>query len=250
MSIVTVEELTVRGRDERPLLESVSLALEAEETVLLAGPSGSGKTLLGSAVAGLLQDQPGLTRGGSLERNGSVGMLFQTPRRQLVRETVRADVAFGLENRGVEPARIHELIDRWADRLDADPLLDRRVDTLSRGETTLVALLGVLVTQPDLIVLDEPLASLDGANRRRVLAAIDSIQEHTGLLVTEHDVTDLLHRVDRVEILEAGAITDSGSPRSVVASLQETGVKLPFETRVALGREPPPESIPIGGGKP
>ncbi|MFW5900554.1 MAG: ABC transporter ATP-binding protein, partial [Halodesulfurarchaeum sp.] len=154
MSVVAVEELTVRGTDETALVRDVSLSIEDGETVLLAGPSGSGKTLLGTAIAGLLADKPGLSVTGQRTSEGVVGLLMQNPRRQLVRERVRADVAFGLENRGVEPARIHDRIGRWANRLSVGHLIDRKIDSLSRGETTLVALLGALVTDPDLMVLD------------------------------------------------------------------------------------------------
>ncbi len=248
MSVVAVEELSVRKSDETLLLTDVSLSVGSGETVLLAGQSGSGKTLLGTAIAGLLSDRPSIVMEGDVARNGSVGMLFQNPRTQLVRERVRADVAFGLENRGVNPERIHDRIDTWAGRLDASHLLDREIHALSRGETTLVALLGTLVTEPDLIVLDEPLASLDARNRRLVLEAIEELNGDTGLLVAEHDVTELLELADRAVLLEGGEIRASGSPRTVVGSLREAGIKLPFATAVALKRGDPPESVPLSGG--
>lgn len=248
MSVLTVEELTVRGSDETALVRDVSLSIDAGETVLLAGPSGSGKTLLGTAIAGLLAEQPGLSVSGQRTSEGAVGLLMQNPRRQLVRERVRADVAFGLENRGVEPARIHDRIEMWTDRLSVTHLLDRKIDSLSRGETTLVALLGALVTDPDLMVLDEPLASLDDRNRRLVIDAIETLHGETALLVAEHDATALLDRVDSVVLLEAGQVDASGPPRELLQPLSEAGVKLPFATAVALARGEPPDSIPLTEG--
>lgn len=248
MSRLSVRELTVRDRDGATLLDSVSLAVEADETVLLAGPSGSGKSLLALAAAGLIETRPGLSRDGSVERSGPVGVLLQDPRSQLVRETVYSDVAFGLENEGLAVDRIHERIDRWAGSLEATHLLDRRVDSLSRGETTLAALLGVLVTEPELLILDEPLSSLDAPSRGAILKRLDTL-ESVGLLVTEHDAVGLLERVDRVALLASGRIETRGTPRAVLPALKAFGVRLPFGTEFALRRDEPGNRIPLGTGQ-
>lgn len=248
MSLLDVEALAVHSRDETTLLDAVSLSIEPEATVLLAGPSGSGKTLLGKAVAGLLSQVSTVSVHGTVHREGTVGMLFQDPQTQLVRKRVRSDVAFGLENRGVPPASIHDRIERWADRLDATHLLDRQVSELSRGETTLVALLGTLVTEPDLVVLDEPLAALDARNRQLVLDAIEELHGETALLVAEHDTTALLEIADRAVLLENGAIQEAGAPRTVVNSMWEAGVGIPFGTAVALSRGESTGSVPLSGG--
>lgn len=247
MSLLAARDVTVTGPDEDPLLRDLSLSIEAGETVLLAGGSGSGKSLLGLALGGLLDDRPALSVSGEIDRTGSVGLLFQDPRTQLVRERVRSDVAFGLENRGVAPERIHEQIDTWADRLNVTHLLDRDVTALSRGERTLVALLGLLVTEPDVIVLDEPLAALDATNRSLVLDTIDDLRGETALLVTEQNVSPLLTRVDRVLVLEAGGIGAAGRPREVLSALQSADVRLPFATQVALEQGAPIEQVPLIG---
>mgnify|MGYP000285279343 CR=1 FL=1 len=247
MSLLAAQDLTVSGPAGERLLGDLSLSIGAEETVLLAGGSGSGKSLLGLALGGLLDNRPSLSTAGTVSRSGSVGLLFQDPRTQIVRERVRSDVAFGLENRGVPPAEIHERIDAWARRLAATHLLDRPVKALSRGERTLVALLGVLVTEPDVIVLDEPLAALDATNRSVVLDTIDELRGDHTLLVTEQHVSPLLTRIDRVLVLEDGEIAGAGTPREVLPILERTGVRLPFGTRVALERGAPLEDVPLTG---
>lgn len=247
MSVVSVDGLTVRSA-EKTLLSDIGLDIGSTETVLLAGPSGSGKTLLGTAIAGLIGERATLSTNGGITRHGSVGMLFQNPRTQLVRERVRSDVAFGLENRGVDPDRIEDRIDDWADRLDAGHLLERPVGALSRGETAIVALLGTLVTEPDLVVLDEPLAALDARNRRLVLDAIETLQGERALLVIEQDTTDVLALASRTVLLEDGAIVKRGKPRTVVGSLRDAGLEIPFATAVALARGEPTESIPLTEG--
>lgn len=249
MTALAADGCSVRTVDGETLLADVSLTVDPGETVVVAGPSGAGKTVLTKALGGLLDGRPNLRATGSVDRPDDVGFLFQNPHTQLVRRTVAHDVAFGLENRGVPREAIHERIDEWADRLDAARFLDREVDELSRGETAVVALLGSLVTEPDLVILDEPLAPLDHPNRRLVLAAIESLQAAgAALLVTEHDLRDLLPSADRIVALEAGRVVDRGAPRAVLPTLRRLGCRLPFGTAVALERGVAPEAVPLETG--
>lgn len=247
MTVLEAVDLSVHDGTQ-PLVSDVSLSIGPGETVLLAGPSGSGKTLLGRALGGVLADQTGLAVSGTVHRHGEVGFLFQNPRTQLVRRGVTQDIAFGLENHGVPPAEIEATIRQWARRLDATHLLGRSVEDLSRGETAVVALLGTLVVDPDLVILDEPLAPLDDRNRRVVLEILDDLQQgDTSLLVTEHDARDLLHRVDRAILLDGGEVRRRGSPRALAPSLYDAGVRLPFETSVAIERGLSDGALPLPG---
>ncbi|MFW5918758.1 MAG: energy-coupling factor ABC transporter ATP-binding protein [Halanaeroarchaeum sp.] len=249
MTILATEDRSVRTADGATLLDSVSLSVDRGETVVVAGPSGSGKTTLTKAVGGLLENRSNLQTTGTVSRPDDVGYLFQNPATQLVRRTVRHDVAFGLENQGVPREEIVRRIDTWAERLDATRFLDREVERLSRGETAVVALLGSLVTEPDLVVLDEPLAPLDRRNRRLVLEAIDTLQDHgTTLLVTEHDLRDVLGLADRIVVLEAGTVVARGGPADHLDRLRRLGIALPFATEVALERGRPKTAIPLATG--
>ncbi len=251
MTVLAASGLTIEREGGEGLLSSVSFSISPGETVFLAGPSGSGKTLLGKAVSGILGPRSTLTVEGSVTRSGEIGYLFQNPRTQLVRRGVKQDIAFGLENAGIDPETIESRLVSWAERVDASHLLDRDIEELSRGETAVVALLGTLVTEPDLVVLDEPLAPLDARNRQFVLEVIDELRDRAGtLLVAEHDARGLLDRADRVLLLEDGRITTRGPPLASAEDLRSAGIRLPFAVEVGLERGLSGERLgtSVGGG--
>ncbi|MFP5321572.1 MAG: ABC transporter ATP-binding protein [Acidimicrobiia bacterium] len=206
------------------------LAVADGEVVALLGPNGAGKTTLVRAVAGLVPldagcieldgrvlDDPSTGTFVPAEQRG-VGVVFQD-HLLFPRQTVLDNVAFGLRARGRRKADARADARRWLERLDLADLADARPAQLSGGQAQRAALARALVTEPALLLLDEPLAALDATTRadvrselRRHLATFAGAR----LLVT-HDPVDAIVLADRLVILEHGRITQVGSPAEVTA---------------------------------
>lgn len=191
---LTVETLSHRypGR-LRETPESVSFALAPGERALLLGPNGAGKTTLLLRIVGLL-DGAGIVRVGDEEmrpggrarrlRRG-IGFLWQSPDDALLLPTVVEDVALGPVNDGVPPAAARARARDWLDRLEIADLAERDVRALSLGEKQLVALAGVLVREPGLLLLDEPTSALDEGHRARFASVLSGLD--ATILMSTHD---------------------------------------------------------------
>ena len=232
--MIRVRELVHSFGDHRTL-DDVSLTIEDGEFVLLVGPNGSGKTTLVRQFNGLLEPDTGSVTvdGASVSENPvaartSVGMVFQHPRDQLVASTVGADVAFGPENLGVEREAIDRRVEEALDAVGMVGRAEDRVDELSGGEQSRVAIAGALAMEPSHLVLDEPFAGLDQRARRSVLARLDDLHATgTSVVVVTHDLRDLLHRADRVVALTSGRVVADGPPDEVRDEVSGLGVDVP-----------------------
>ncbi len=218
--------------DTQPVLQDVSMAVEPGEFLLLTGPNGAGKTTLVRLFNGLLEPDDGevLIDGESVAENPvaartAVGMVFQNADDQFVESTVGADVAFGPENLGLERSTIDE---RVADALATVGMEDRRddrIDQLSGGERTRVALAGVLAMNPEYVVLDEPLGSLDVHARTTLLDHLAGLAaDGTAVVVVTHDLRDAWGQADRVLALESGHIAVEGTPEAQRDRLSELAI--------------------------
>ncbi len=196
----------------QPVLDHLSLSVEAGERVAVLGPNGSGKTTLTLHLNGLLETQAGSITVGDLPVTGPnlaeirrrVGLVFQDPDDQLFMQTVRDDVAFGPANLGIErPARDH-VVSTALDAVGAGALADRTPHHLSGGEKRRVAIATVLAMEPHLLVLDEPTSGLDPVGRRELAELLASI-ECTQLVVT-HDLPFALATCERAVVLDQGRI--------------------------------------------
>jgi len=229
---ISIEGLTVRypGRSEAALAD-VSLDVSPGERVGIAGRTGAGKSTLALTVAGFIPRViHGAVRGRALVAGidatraapvdllGRVGIVFSSPSDQLSgsKLTVREELAFGLENLGVPRARMDGRIDAVMARLGIEGLADREPSSLSGGEQQRVAIAGIVIMGPSILVLDEPTAELDPDGAVSVATMLDDLAaEGTTILCVEH-ARDILARSDRVIVLDAGRTIADDTPANAL----------------------------------
>ncbi len=200
--MLRVESL-VAGYRGQPVLEGLSLEVQAASFVSLVGPSGSGKSTLLRAIAGLLQPWHGSIRLGV--RPDEVGFLFQDDA-LLPWRTARENVALGLRIRGWPAQRALAEADRWLERMGLSGLGGRFPHQLSGGQRKRVALTQVLCLKPRLLLMDEPFASLDAILRVRITQELVSWAEQEGstVLLVTHDLEEALAVSDHLYLLSRG----------------------------------------------
>ena len=208
----------------------VELAVATGELVVLLGPNGAGKTTLLRALAGLVALEAGrVVLDGTVLEDAEAGAWMATEQRPVgfvfqdyllfPHLSALENVAFGLRARGVPKAEARRRAAAWLDRVGLAEHTRSRPRALSGGQAQRVALARAMVTDPRLLLLDEPLAAMDAASRREVrrdlrhhLASFDG----TRLLVT-HDPLEAMTMADRLVVLEGGRVTQTGTPAEVSA---------------------------------
>jgi energy-coupling factor transport system ATP-binding protein len=242
---------------ELPALAGVSLELRAGEYVGVVGPNGGGKSTLLRLINGLLHTGSGNVRVGGLDPASEpylvrrrVGMLFQNPENGLVAPFVEDDVAFGLENLGVERTEMRERVREAIRAVGLEGYERREPHTLSGGEKQRVALAGLLALDPEVLLLDEPTSMLDAAGRTEVLERLEALRGSRTVLHVTHHLDELLD-ADRVLVLNAGKLVADVSPERLVTDpvlLRENRLALPTTLRLAaaLGFSPAKVRTPEG----
>jgi len=253
---LAIEGLTFRYRARsEPALHEVALTLARGELLLVAGSSGCGKTTLIRCINGLIpRSYKGELRG-RLLLNGQdtsgmplsrisqiVGTVLQDPERQILGAHVSAEVAFGLENLGLPRQEIRQRVDETLDYLGISHLRDRETFYLSGGEKQKISLAGVLAMRPGILLLDEPLASLDPASAQEALALFRRLaDEGVSILLVEHRVEDVLSiHPDRVISMQDGRVTYDGSPAGLMEVADYRQVKLPAPIVIQRAAAAPP----------
>ncbi|QFZ21354.1 ABC transporter ATP-binding protein [Saccharothrix syringae] len=206
---------------------AVGLTVEPGEVVALLGPNGAGKTTALRALAGLLRLTGGHIRLGDRTWDAPPGVFLPAERRPIgvvfqdyllfAHLSALENVAFGLRARGAGRARARAEAARWLDRVGLAGHAEDKPRALSGGQAQRVALARALVTRPDLLLLDEPLAALDAATRLHVRAELGGhLRDYPGhtLLVT-HDPLDAMVLADRLVVLEHGRVVQQGPPTEV-----------------------------------
>ena len=230
-------------------LRDVSLTVRRGEFLGLAGHTGSGKSTLVQHLNGLIRPQEGSVCALGLDLSNKkdaaavkakVGVVFQYPERQLFAETVAQDVAFGPHNLGLSQAEVARRVETSLSRvgLDLSTVGDKSPFELSGGQQRRVAFAGVLAMEPEVLVLDEPMAGLDPAARRDFLGLIDRLhRDGLTVVMVSHSMDDLANCCDRIVVMNEGAVFAEGTPAQVFAhadELKSIGLGVPAAQRMAL----------------
>ncbi|MDW8034185.1 MAG: ABC transporter ATP-binding protein [Nitrososphaerota archaeon] len=205
-----------------PAVDDVNLKVKDGEFCVIIGPSGSGKTTLLNIIAGFVKPDKGnvLIDGRRVNdlppRERGIGMVFQEPA-LFSHLTVKENIAFGLKVRGFPNRLIEERVNEIAIRMGIAQILNQKASTLSGGEAQRVALARALIIDPNILLLDEPLANLDAELRRKMLAELKLLHmemKKTIVYVT-HDQEQALALADKVIIMRSGKVMQVGAPRDV-----------------------------------
>ena len=230
-------------------LRDVTLTVRRGEFLGLAGHTGSGKSTLVQHLNGLIRPQEGSVRALGLDLSNKkdaaavkakVGVVFQYPERQLFAETVAQDVAFGPRNLGLPEDEVARRVASSLARvgLDLAAIGDKNPFELSGGQQRRVAFAGVLAMEPEVLVLDEPMAGLDPAARGDFLGLIDRLhREGLTVVMVSHSMDDLANCCDRIVVMNEGAVFAEGTPAQVFAranELKSIGLGVPAAQRMAL----------------
>ena len=215
-----VSHAFAEGVGSRLVVDDVTLTL-TEQRIGVIGANGSGKSTFARMLNALVIPTTGKVRVDGLDTASEaravrrrVGFCFTDPDAQIVMPTVAEDIAFGLRRRRLAPAEVAARVDAALASYGLDAHRDHPAHLLSGGQKQLLALASVLVTEPELVVMDEPTTLLDLANTERIRTVVRGLAQQV-VLVTHH--LDLVDDFDRVIVFHEGRLAFDGAPEAAVA---------------------------------
>lgn len=253
MAVLELKDVTFKYQlAKETILENISLSIEKGEFVALVGRNGVGKTTLCSIMRGLIPTFHTGTMSGQVLLNGidisdmsigdlalHIGFVFQNPFVQVsgVKQTVFEEIAYGLENLGVERSEIIRRVDEMLVQLNIGHLKLKHPMQLSGGQSQRVALASVLVMDPGILIIDEPTSQLDPQGTEEVFETIRLLKERKKtIILVEHKVDWVAEYADRVIVINDKHIVKDASASEVFSDpmLLETGNNLPQVALLAL----------------
>lgn len=248
-NIISLKNVTFEYESEenaKTVVNNFSLDIEKGSFVAILGHNGSGKSTLAKLFNGLIKPNKngkvivnGLDTSeveNDIEIKRSVGMIFQNPDNQIVATVVEEDVAFGLENLGVEQSVMHKKVENALKTVDMLEYKNASPYKLSGGQKQRVAIAGVIAMEPSCIVFDEPTAMLDPKGRKEVLNTIIKLCKEKGITVIL--ITHFMEEAalaDRIVVLDEGNIVIDNKPKIVFSNvelLKKVGLDVPQSTEI------------------
>ena len=232
----------------KQVLKGISLDIKRGEFVAVLGHNGSGKSTIAKHFNAILTADKGTVLVDGIDASDDerlfdirqrVGMVFQNPDNQIVATIVEEDVAFALENLGVDPVEMRERVDNALKDVGMYKYREHAPHQLSGGQKQRVAIAGIIAMCPDCIVLDEPTAMLDPIGRKEVMKTIKKLNREHGvtiILITHY--MDEAAKADRIVVMDSGKTILDGTPKEVfknVELLKSVGLDVPQVTELAFG---------------
>lgn len=220
------------------------------DIVLVAGDSGSGKSTLLYALKGLLPDVIFGEVSGEICFNGlsinslsvteklKIGLVQQNPDSQIINNNVLQELAFGLENLSIPPTQIKDKIHTVCKRFNLEYLLNRDTNTLSGGEKQKVALLSVLLTDPEVILLDEPTAFLDPESAEQFIQLLNDIRHNKTIIIIEHNVRYLKNIVNRYFRIGSDGVINEYPVSSIASQIKQEALVRDTPSHVFTNAQP------------
>ncbi|MCK9286829.1 MAG: ABC transporter ATP-binding protein [Sphaerochaetaceae bacterium] len=235
MSILELSSVGFQFKMGESIIHDISFNIEEGQFAVITGRNGSGKSMLLKCLKGLYPITQGriiinnddVSKKESM-RNRLLGLIFQDADCQVVGQTVRRDILFGLENINIPEDERERRVASVAHTFGLNALFDRNPQTLSGGELRRLTMAGVMVMEPTILMLDEPFANLDTEGIRQVLETLVKMR-HQGvtIIVVTHEIEKVLAYADTLILMDCGSIVASGLPDSVLPYVESHGVRRP-----------------------
>ena len=241
-SIITAENLTFRYNDGKDIIKNLSLEIEEGDFVAILGHNGSGKSTFAKHLNAILTPTEGKVTVAGLDTSDdnnlaairrTVGMVFQNPDNQIIATVVEEDVAFALENLGVEREEMLRRVDEALDAVGMLKYKEHSTTQLSGGQKQRIAIAGVIAMNPKIIVLDEPTAMLDPKGRADVVKTVKKLNEQGVTVVFITHYMDEAAQAKRVVVIDEGEVLIDGTPHYVFQNaglLTSVGLDVPQST--------------------
>ncbi|MCD7949265.1 MAG: ATP-binding cassette domain-containing protein [Erysipelotrichaceae bacterium] len=221
--MIKIEHLSFSYPDSKLILDDMNIDILDGEITVIIGKTGSGKTTL---LKHLKQElKPVGKQQGIIDFQGinveEIGYVFQNPHNQIVEDYVYHEIAFGLENLGIERKIMKNKVAEIVQYFHLESIYDKRTSELSGGEKQLVNLASVMVMQPKVLLLDEPLAQLDPHSREQFISILKKLHHDFGLtiIMITHQLDDIYDDIDKLIVLDKGKVLMQGKPRDIAQEL-------------------------------
>lgn len=224
--MIEIKNISYCYEDGTKALKNIDLYIGKGEKIAFLGANGSGKSTLFLCLNGILRPQTGeilyynkpidYKRKGLLDLRSKVGIVFQDPDNQLFTSSVYQEISFGILNLGVDQNTAKVRVEKIMEELEITSYKERPTHLLSGGQKKQVALADILVMEPEVLIMDEPVSALDPKHTKMLHETLANLpQKGITLIISTHDVDFALEWADRVIIFKEGEIVGQGVPEEL-----------------------------------